>query len=37
MNYVDLSGSYDFSALNLGSSSCECSFPPSVKQEFCDK
>ena len=37
MNNGDLSGSYDFSALDLGLSSGECSFPPSVKLEFYDK
>ena len=37
MKDVDLSGPYDFSALDLGSSSGECSFPPSVKQGFCEK
>ena len=37
MNCVDLSEAYDFSALDLGSSSSECSFSLSVKQGFFDK
>ena len=34
MNYVDLSGPYDFSALDLGSSSGECSFPLQLNKNF---
>ena len=34
MNYVHLSGSYNFSALDLGSSSGECSFPLQLNKNF---